>query len=155
MGATKDLAIQLSEQFYYDSNFTKKDAKAQGIQLAKKVLDSGNIQPEEFTANLARLTEVLSNALATCKDNLHIDKPIQVNGVKISHVQGGAMYDFAKDATWNHLNGKINKLKNDLKFREKQLIEAAKSENDVLDDDEIIEKVPVKGYRKSYIKLEF
>ena len=155
MGATKDLAIQLSEQYYYDSTFTKNDAKAQGIKLTKQILDSGNISPEEFTANLARLTEVLSNALATAKDSLHIDKEINVNGVKISHVQGGAIYDYAKDATWNHLNSKINKLKKDLKYREELLKQAAKSDVDVFDDDEIIEQVPVKGYRKSYIKLQF
>jgi len=149
---SKDLALQLSEQMAYDPTFSKQQAQMQGNELAGSILD--HLSPEDAVTRLARLTEVLNTAFANVKENLEIDKEITINGVKLKHVDGGAQYDFAKDATWSHLNEKIKKLKNDLKFREKQLIQASKEEV-ISEDGEIVGEVPIKGYRKSYIRITY
>src|SRR6056297_682426 len=149
---SKYLALQLSEQMAYDPTFSKQQAQMQGNELAGSILD--HLSPEDAVTRLARLTEVLNTAFANVKENLEIDKEITLNGVKLKHVDGGAQYDFAKDATWSHLNEKIKKLKNDLKFREKQLIQASKEEV-ISEDGEIVGEVPIKGYRKSYIRITY
>ena len=157
METSKDLFMQLRNQdsFNFPANYTKNEAKATGIKLAKQILDDGNITPEDATTRLARLTEVLNHAFKSLKDNLEIDKEVSVNGVKMSHVNGGAIYDFAKDATWAHYQDKIEKLKAEQKLREKKLIQASKSDDVVLDDGEQVNGIPVKSYRKSYIKIQF
>ena len=152
MERTKDLALQLSEQMAYDPTFSKQQAQMQGNELAKSILE--HLSADDATTRLVRLTEVLNTAFANVKDKLAIDKETTINGVKLKHVEGGAQYDFAKDATWSHLNQKIKKLKSDLKHRETQLIQAAKEEV-INEDGEIVEQVPIKGYRKSYIRITY
>lgn len=153
---SKDLFLQMREEMSYNHDFTKKQAIKQGQELAKQFDDK-----ETAIANLARFTEVLNSAFKTLKDDLEFeDKQLNINGVKITKVEGGAIYDFAQDAVWSHLDSKIKKLKQDQKFREGQLKQAYKESqkvngNDILDDDEIVEPVRLKGYRKSYLKILF
>ena len=149
----KDLALQLTEQMAYDPTFSKQQAQMQGNELAGSILD--HLSPEDAVTRLARLTEVLNTAFANVKENLEIDKEITINGVKLKHVEGGAQYDFAKDAVWAHYEDKISKLKAQQKEREKKLLQATKSDDVVLDDNEIVSSIPVKTYRKSYIKILF
>ena len=154
---SKDLfmELRLQDQLQYPHDFSKVEAKQQGKQLAQRILDDGKVTPEQAVSQLARLTEVLNNSFKHLKDNLEIDKEVNVNGVKLSHVQGGAIYDFAKDAVWAHYEDKISKLKAQQKEREKKLLQATKSDDVVLDDGEIVSAIPVKSYRKSYIKILF
>ena len=146
------LSTIIENKINYDPTFSKQQAQMQGNELANELLE--NLNADDAVTRLARLTEVLNTAFANVKDKLEIDKETTINGVKLKHVEGGAQYDFSKDATWSHLNEKIKKLKNDLKFREKQLIQASKEEV-ISEDGEIIEQVPIKGYRKSYIRITY
>jgi hypothetical protein len=153
---SKELFFQMREAMTYSHEFTKRDAVAQGKELAKQFEDK-----PLAVSNLARLNEVLITAFNTLKAELDIDKETSVNGVKMQHVQGGAIFNFDEDATWADLNDQINKLKLQIKDREEKLKEAylnsqkIDNKSKVLDDGEVVEPVSVKGYRKSYIKVTY
>jgi len=154
---SKELFFKMREEMTYNHDFTKREAKQQGVELAKQFDDK-----ETALSQLARFTEVINSAFKTLKDDLDFDgKELNVNGVKFQKVEGGKIYDFAQDAVWSHLESKIKKLKSDQKYREdllkKSYIESQKvdNQNPILDDDEIVEPVKLKGYRKSYIKILF
>lgn len=152
MGQSKELfqELRLAE---YEHNFSKQECQMQGNELAERFTEE--YTPQRAVSNLVRLSEVINTALSNLKEKIIIDKPITENGVKFQHIQGGKIYDFAKDATWQHYQSKIDEAKAMQKLREKQLIKATESEDDIIVDDEILTGVPLKGYRKSYIKITY
>ena len=153
---SKDLFLdhRIREIEKFDT-WTKQETLNKGKQLAIDITDKGEIQLEEALAKLQRFSDLISNAIKELKPNIEIDKPITVNGVKLTYVNGGKIYDFGKDATWQHYQSKIDEAKAMQKLREKQLIKATESEDTILSDDEVVEGVPLKGYRKSYIKVTY
>jgi len=154
MGKTKELALQLTEQMTYDPTFSKRQAIEQGQELAQQIKDNGNVSVEDATSKLVRMTTVFNEAFKQLKDEIQED--ISINGVNFKFVEGSPTYDFESDATWSHLYSKIDKLKTDLKYREKQLIKASKSEKTIVDDEGFeVEPVPVRGYKKSYVRITF
>lgn len=159
MGKSSELFIQMRE-LDYASEFSKKQAQLSGQNLSKKIIEDGNVSIPDAVTRLTRLAEVVNTSLKNLKDDLDFEgKELSLNGVKFSKVEGGAIYDFAKDAAWQHMENEISRLKALQKEREKRLIEAYKESQKtedktiIYDEGEQVEAIPLKGYRKSYVKM--
>ena len=50
----KDLTVENFEKLNFAQDFSKKDAKKQGLELARNILDNGNVKPLEVMATLVR-----------------------------------------------------------------------------------------------------
>ena len=56
----KDLTVENFENLNFAQDFSKEDAKKQGLELARTILDNGNVNPLEVMATLVRLSEVIN-----------------------------------------------------------------------------------------------
>ena len=163
MGASSELMIQMRE-LEYSPDFSKRKAKESGQNLSKKIIEEGNVSVPDAVSRLTRLAEVVNTSLKSLKDDLDFEgKELSLNGVKFTKVEGGAIYDFKKDAVWQHMENEINRLKTLQKEREKLLISSykesqkadKKERTTIFDECEEVNPVPLKGYRKSYIKMSW
>lgn len=150
MGQSSEQFLQLREQdivTLYDATFTKKEAQTTGINLAKQIIDGGEVSKHEALANLVRLNEVISNAITEIKESVSNEK-VTVLGVEFTPVNGRTMYNFKEDYTWNDLNNK-------LKQREELLKVALKSDETIFDNEGI--EVPKIGtsFTKSSLTIKF
>ena len=130
MGANSEAFLQLREQdivTLYDATFTKKDAQQTGLNLAKQIIDGGEVSKHEALANLVRLNEVIINAITEIKESVSNEK-VTILGVEFTPVNGRIMYNFKEDELWNSLNKK-------LKQREELLKVALKSDEIIFDSD--------------------
>ena len=155
MGKTKELAVMLKaesfEEMQFAQDFTKKEAKAKGQELAKTILDNGNANPLEVMATLSRLTEVINTFSETLKKDLNIpENETTLNGVHFKTRQGYPIYDYKQD-------GMINHYETLLKQRKDLIKQASKSGKPAVDPNngEEIEGVPIKGYTKDSIVITF
>tara|TARA_R110000868_G_scaffold54519_1_gene170397 strand:- start:117 stop:569 length:453 start_codon:yes stop_codon:yes gene_type:complete len=150
MGQSNEQFLQLREQdivTLYDATFTKKDAQNTGLNLAKQIIDGGEVSKHEALANLVRLNEVISNAITEIKQSVENEK-VTVLGVEFTPMNGRIMYDFKDDEVWLSLNNK-------LKQREELLKVALKSDEDIFDSDGCqVPKVNV-NYSKSSLTIKF
>ena len=150
MGANSQTFLQLREQdivTLYDANFTKKEAQKTGLNLAKQIIDGGEVSKHEAPANLVRLNEVISNAITEIKQSVENEK-VTVLGVEFTPMNGRVMYDFKDDEVWLSLNNK-------LKQREELLKVALKSDEDIFDSDGCqVPKVNT-NYSKSSLTIKF
>ena len=161
MGKSSELFIQMRE-LDYASEFSKKQAQLSGQNLSKRIIEEGNVSIPDAVTRLTRLAEVVNTSLKNLKDDLDFEgKELSLNGVKFSKVEGGAIYDFAKDAAWQHMENEISRLKALQKEREKRLIEAykesqkidEKDRTEIWDEGVEVKAIPLKGYKKSYVKM--
>lgn len=104
----------------YDSNFTKKDAIKTGEALIDNVLESGECDIMQLGANLARLEQVISSAMAKFRSHI-IDREKQVVlGVEFSPVNGGNTVNYADDEIWQELKRCLDDRTEQLKMAQKQ-----------------------------------
>ena len=99
MGQSSEQFLQLREQdivSLYSADFTKKEAQTTGINLAKQIIDGGEVSKHEALANLVRLNEVISNAITEIKESVSNEK-VTVLGVEFTPVNGRTMYNFKED----------------------------------------------------------
>lgn len=132
MGQSAEQFLQLREQdivTLYDATFTKKEAQKTGLNLAKQIINGGEVSKHEALANLVRLNEVISNAITEIKESVSNEK-VTVLGVEFTPVNGRTMYDFKSDHLWSELNNK-------LKQREELLKVALKSDETIFDSEGI------------------
>ena len=150
MESAKEMFLQLREQdivTLYDATFTKKEAQQTGVNLAKQIVDGGEVSKHEALANLVRLNEVISNAITEIKESVSNEK-VTVLGVEFTPVNGRTMYDFKEDEVWLYLNNK-------LKQREELLKTALKSDEIIFDSEGCeVPKVSV-NYSKSSLTIKF
>lgn len=104
----------------YDSTFTKKDAVKTGEQLIQSVLDDGSCDIMQLGANLARLEQVVSSAMAKFRSHI-IDAEKQVIlGVEFSPVNGGNTINYADDEIWSTIKADLDARTEQLKMAQKQ-----------------------------------
>jgi len=104
----------------YDSTFTKKDAIKTGENLIESVLEYGDCDIMELGANLARLEQVVSSAMAKFRGHI-IDKEKQiVLGVEFSPVNGGNTINYSDDEIWCELKRCLDERTEQLKMALKQ-----------------------------------
>ena len=111
----------------YPADFSKKEATKTGINLVNELLESGNVDKDSFTVNLARLNEVISSALSEIKKNISEEKRT-VLGAEINYMNGRTMYNFSEDELYSELSRK-------LKAREELLKVALKSDEPIYDSE--------------------
>ena len=124
MGASKELFLQLQEQDFitmYDATFTKKQAILTGKRMVDNLLENGNVDTMQFTANLARLNEVISTALTEVRKHLPEEKQI-VMGVEFTPVNGGNTLNYSDDEVYNVLKADLDARVELLKLAQKQPI---------------------------------
>ena len=104
----------------YDSTFTKKDAIKTGEAIIDNALESGDVEIMELGANLARLEQVVSAAMAKFRNHI-IDKEKQlVLGVEFSPVNGGNTVNYSDDETWSTIKSDLDARTEQLKMAQKQ-----------------------------------
>ena len=122
MGASKELFLQLQEQDFitmYDATFTKKQAVLTGKRMVDNLLENGNVDTMQFTANLARLNEVISTALTEVRKHLPEEKQT-VMGVEFTPVNGGNTLNYSDDEVYNVLKADLDARVELLKLAQKQ-----------------------------------
>jgi hypothetical protein len=115
----------------YDSTFTKKEAVKTGAELAKKVLEDGEILPLEFMANLSRLKWVIDSVEGEMRSSLEVLTKETVLGIEFNPVLGGNTVNFKEDEIWLDI-------KSQLAERESLLKVALASKKEVYDEDGIM-----------------
>jgi hypothetical protein len=165
MGKTGEQFLQLREinALSYDHSFTKKEAIKTGTELAKNIIDGGEVDLFQVIGNLSRLSEVVGAALSQLKqaDYLfdNIDKGgYNMNGVNFSLSNTGDRQDYEADPVYKDLAKK-------LKDREALLKQALKSDTELFaaaydpeTGEEVamaVPKVPVKTFGKTVIKIQY
>jgi len=150
MGATANTFLQLREQdivTLYDATFTKKEAQQTGINLAKTIIDGGEVSKHEALANLVRLSEVINNAITEIKESV-IHEKVTILGVEFTPTNGRIMYNFKDDYLWSELSNK-------LKQREELLKVALKSDEIIFDSEGIeVPKISTSN-SKSSLTIKF
>ena len=146
----KDLTVENFENLNFAQDFSKKDAKKQGTDLANEILNNGNSNPLEVMATLVRLKEVINTFQSTLKESMELPEELKLNGVNFKSRQGYAVYDYSQDGMVDH----YEKL---LKQRKDLIKSACKAGEPVVDPNtgEEINPVPVKNYTKDSIVITF
>ena len=106
----------------YDSTFTKKDAIKTGENLIQSVLDSGDVDIMELGANLARLEQVISSAMAKFRTHIIDAEKTTVLGVEFSPVNGGNTVNYSDDPIYCELKKDLDNRVELLKLAQKQEI---------------------------------
>jgi len=154
MGKTKELAMRLTaenfEELSFAQDFSKKEAKKKGNDLANEILNNGNSNPLEVMATLVRLSEVINTFQTELKANLDLPEELKLNGVNFKSRQGYAVYDYSQDGMVDHYE-KVLKQRKDLI---KSACKAGKAVTDPNTGEEI-NPVEVKGYTKDSIVITF
>jgi hypothetical protein len=122
MGASKELFLELREQDFvtlYDSTFTKKQAILTGKRMVDNLLENGNVDTMQFTANLVRLNEVISTAMTEVRKHLPEEKQT-VLGVEFTPVNGGNTLNYSDDEVYNVLKADLDARVELLKLAQKQ-----------------------------------
>jgi hypothetical protein len=131
----------------YDATFTKKEAIRTGQNLAQNIIDNGNVSKHEALANLVRLQEVVSNAVAILKDSVS-DEKISLLGFEFAPMNGRSMPQFSDDEVWQELSKKI-------KQREELLKVAMKSDEPIYDNEGVeVPKINCK-FSKSSLNIKW
>lgn len=104
----------------YDSTFTKKEAVKTGENLVKNALEEGNVEPLSFFANLARLNEVISSAVTTCRNEIEVIEKVNVLGVEFNPTSGGNTINYSDDEIWCELKKCLDERTEQLKMAQKQ-----------------------------------
>ena len=104
----------------YDSTFTKKDAIKTGENLIQSVLDSGDVDIMELGANLARLEQVISSAMAKFRTHIIAAEKTTVLGVEFSPVNGGNTVNYSDCEIWCELKRCLDERTEQLKMAQKQ-----------------------------------
>lgn len=131
----------------YDASFTKKEAKQQGVNLVKQVLENGNATIEDLTANIVRLKEVINSADAEVRKHLP-EENFEHLGVKFSYASGGDTINYKDDEVWANLKKKLDQ-------RQELLKTALKSDELIFDSEGVeVPKVSTTA-RKSSIRISF
>ena len=103
----------------YDSTFTKKEAQKTGVKLVTDLLESGEVDKMQFTANLARLNEVISSAMAEVRKHIPEEKQ-SVLGVEFTPVNGGNTINYSEDPIYAQLKADLDDRAELLKLAQKQ-----------------------------------
>lgn len=151
MQKTKDLfMLTRLEEMAYDGNFTKKDCQNKGTELAKSIVERGEVQPYQALSNVVRLNELLKNLEAELRKNVDVEgKELQWNGVTFTERNTGDRLDYANDEVYAKLQSK-------LKQREELLKIAHKSDETIYDSEGIeVPKVPIKTHGKLTLNVKF
>ena len=147
---SKDYFLQLQEQEIskmYPATFTKKEAILTGINLAKSIINSGNVSKHESLANLIRLNEVISNAITQLKDSV-CDEKIKIHGVEFIPRSGGESLNYKEDLVYAELEAKLKE--------RAELIKVATKSKDTIYDSEGVEVTKVSStQRKSSLAITF
>lgn len=150
MGANANTFLQLREQdiiTLYDATFTKKEAQKTGYNLAKQIIDGGEVSKHEALANLVRLSEVINNAITEIKESV-IHEKVTILGVEFTPTNGRTMHNYKDDHLWNEINNK-------LKQREELLKVALKSDESIFDSEGVeVPKIST-SYAKSSLTIKF
>ena len=104
----------------YDSTFTKKDAVKTGEALIQNVLDSGEVDIMQLGANLARLEQVVSSAMARFRTHIIDTEKVVCLGVEFSPVNGGNTINYSEDEIWQTLKADLDARTEQLKLAQKQ-----------------------------------
>jgi len=104
----------------YDSTFTKKDAIKTGEALIQNVLDNGDVDIMQLGANLARLEQVVSSAMAKFRSHIIDTEKQTILGVEFSPVNGGNTVNYADDEIWQTLKADLDSRTEQLKMAQKQ-----------------------------------
>lgn len=132
----------------YSPTFTKKEATETGKKLVRSVLDNGEVNKLHFIANLARLNEVISSAMAEARESIIDIEKTKELGVEFNPVNGGESLNYKEDDIYLTLF-------NDLKEREELLKLAYKAKNEFFDQyGNIIPKVS-STQKKSSVTIKF
>jgi hypothetical protein len=137
---SKNQFLELREQevaSLYPANFSKKEAISTGKNLAKNIIDSGNVSKHTALANLVRLNDVVSNAVTILKDSVK-DIKVTEMGCEFSPTNGRIIIQFSEDEVYASLQKQ-------LKDRE-ELLKVALKCDDIIYDSEgwEVPKVSVK-----------
>ena len=103
----------------YDATFTKKEATKTGIKLVTDLLESGEVDKMQFTANLARLNEVISSAMVEVRKHIPEEKQ-SVLGVDFTPVNGGSSLNYSEDEVYSQLKADLDARAELLKLAQKQ-----------------------------------
>ena len=140
MGASKDMFLELRE---YDHNFTKKEAVLTGKRMVDNLIEAGEVNLNQTTAHLVRLSEVINTAISEIKEHIEDGKSF---GIEVKTVEGGSTPNYAEDEVWAHYKELIKSREELLKLAQKQ---------DIIDGyGNDVPKVSV-NYRKSYKTIKF
>lgn len=104
----------------YDSTFTKKDAIKTGEALINNVLESGDCDIMQLGANLARLEQVVSSAMAKFRSHIIDTEKVTILGVEFSPVNGGNTLNYSDDEIWQELKRCLDERTEQLKMAQKQ-----------------------------------
>lgn len=104
----------------YSSDFTKKEAVKTGEILVKGALESGTVDKMQLFANLARMNEVISSAVTTCRNEIEILEKTTSLGVEFNPVNGGNTINYSDDEIWCELKKCLDERTEQLKMAQKQ-----------------------------------
>ena len=151
MQKSKDLfMLTRLEEMAYDGNFSKKDCQNKGTELAKSIVDRGEVQPYQALSNVVRLNELLKNLETELRKHVEIEgKELQWNGVTFTERNTGDRLEYANDEVYSNLQKK-------LKQREDILKTAYKSDEAIYDSEGVeVPKVGIKTHGKITLNVKF
>jgi hypothetical protein len=89
--------------------------------MVDNLLESGNVDTMQFTANLARLNEVIGTALTEIRKHIPEEKQT-VLGVEFTPVNGGNTLNYSDDDVYNVLKADLDARVELLKLAQKQSV---------------------------------
>lgn len=144
---SKNQFLELREQELaqlYPATFTKKEAVKTGENLAKNIIDNGNVSKHTALANLVRLNTVISSAIDNLKSSVS-DISVTEMGIEFKPTNGRKMVQYSEDPIWVEIQ-------KELKDREILLNTSLKVDAPVFDNEGIeIPKVGVKFANDSLV----
>ena len=147
---SKDLFLQMRAEevaTLYAQDFTKKEAVSTGKKIVEDLVEKGEVDKHQFTANIVRLKAVIDTVESEMRKHLPEEK-FTAFGVEFTPVQGGKALQYADDPIYADL-------KKQLKEREELLKLAFNSNSEIYDSDGV--QVPKVSFtnRKSSITIKF
>jgi hypothetical protein len=150
---------------FHLSNINEIPTTKSGIEKAVESIlqpyqneEKAAIQDAVALRSLVEIAEgVLSKLKPILKEEIQAyGKKTSVNSVELSITQGAAKYSFHHDLVWEDLENQIANLKILQKNREKLMIQAANSKNEIADEYGcIVPKAVFVGYQSDKINFSF
>lgn len=118
---SKDLFMMMREEEVATSNYlpTKKEINKTSADFAKKLIDSGNYNPEELYSQSVRLKEAVNVIESVLKSHLP-EENFEAYGLKGTYRSGGDSINFTEDEIYNKLKEDLDNRVELLKLAQKQ-----------------------------------
>lgn len=150
--------VEAQSLVLFKENITKSEIAEKAASTIESV-NEGHVNSIEVYTQVRGVKEVADSILSGIKqtvvedvERLHANER-EFRGIKLELANGRTKYDFSHDEEWNNLQSQLADIKDQIKTREKHMIDAMNYEEVVDNRGEIVPAAKIVGGTKSSVRV--